>query len=101
MQNGEKVEDPETWYKKRQTEILNLFENEQFGKSPDRNNISFRVFETGTLVLHEKEIRKQLSIYFTDDTSNYKADLVIYLPAQTKEPTPLLLKIGFSPNCPS
>ena len=50
LQNGKKVKDPKTWHNKRRQEILSLFESEQFGKSPDRNNISFKVFETGTSV---------------------------------------------------
>ena len=98
MQNGRKVESPETWYKKRRPEILRLFENEQFGKFPDRSGISFNVFETGTLAFNETAVRKQVTIYFTDDTSKYKADLLIYLPVKTKEPAPLFLQISFSPN---
>lgn len=99
MQNGKRVDSPKTWYDKRRKEILSLFENEQFGKVPDRKNTSFKVFETGTEVFEGKAIRKQITIYFTDDTSGYKADLLVYLPAKIKEPTPLFLKISFSPNC--
>jgi len=99
LQNGNKVADPKTWYKKRRQEILSLFETEQFGKFPDRKNVSFKVFETSTLALNETAIRKQITIYFTEDTSNYKADVVIYLPAKIKEPVPIFLKISFSPNC--
>ena len=83
----------------RRLEILSLFKTEQFGKFPDRKNISFRVFESGTLVFNETAIRKQITIYFTEDTSGYKADLLIYLPAKTEKPTPLILQIAFSPNC--
>ncbi|MEN3322132.1 acetylxylan esterase [Mariniflexile soesokkakense] len=99
LENGEKVETPETWYTKRRPEILRLFENEQFGKSPNRNDVSFKVFESGTLVFNETAIRRQLTIYFTKDTSKLKADVVIYLPTKIKEPVPLLLKISFAPNC--
>lgn len=99
MQNGEKVMDPATWYNKRRKEILSLFETEQFGKIPDRKNISFNVFEEGTPVKDDKAIRKQVTIYFTGDTSGYKADLLIYLPANTIKPPPLLLMLGFVPNC--
>ncbi len=99
LQNGDKVTDPETWYKKRRMEILSLFESEQFGKVPDRKNVSFNVFDKGTPVFNNKAIRKQITIYFTHDTSNYKADLLIYLPVGSSKPAPLFLKIGFSPNC--
>lgn len=96
--NGEQVQNPQTWYNKRRPEIVRLFEDNQFGKSPDRRNISFNLFDQGTSVFNGKAIRKQLTIYFTDDTSNNKADLLIYLPAKSKEPVPLLLNISFSPN---
>lgn len=99
LQDGNMVDSPKIWYEKRRKEILRLFENEQFGKSPERGVAGFNVFETGTLVLDGKAIRRQVTIYFTDDTSNYKADLLIYLPAKVDERVPLLLKIGFSPNC--
>lgn len=98
LQNGKHVDSPKTWYEKRRPEILSLFESEQFGKSPDQKNVSFNVFESGTLAFNDKAIRKQITIYFTEDTSNYKADLLIYLPAKAQEPAPLLLKIGFTPN---
>lgn len=99
LQNGDRVKDPKTWYATRRKEILDLFETEQFGKIPDRNNISFRVFESGTMVFNNKAIRKQVTIYFTGDTSKCSADLLIYLPANRSKPAPVLLKVGFSPNC--
>ncbi len=98
MQNGEHVNSPEMWVNKRRPEILSLFYSEQFGKVPDRKEISFSVFESGTLVFNESAIRRQVTIYFTKDTSNYKADLLIYIPAKTKKPVPLFLQISFAPN---
>lgn len=98
LENGEKVESSEEWFEKRRPEILRLFTTEQFGKMPERNGISFEVFEEGTLVFDGAAIRKQVTIYFTEDKSDHKADLLIYLPTKTKKPAPLLLKIGFGPN---
>lgn len=99
LENGRKVEDAKGWTHERRSEILRLFEQEQFGQVPSREQVSFRVFEVGTLVYGGQAIRKQLTIYFTADTSNYKADLLLYLPAKVKGPAPLLLNISFSPNC--
>ncbi len=99
LQNGGKVENAQTWFKKRRPEILRLFEDEQFGKSPNRKNSSFKVFETGTLVMQGKATRRQVTIYFTKDTSKYKADLLLYLPAKKEGPVPILLNISFTPNC--
>ena len=99
LSNGEKIFDIETWNKQKRQEILQLFETEQFGKVPDRQHVHFKTFENGTPVFDGRAIRKQVTIYFTEDTSDYKADLLIYLPANTEKAAPVLLKIGFSPNC--
>jgi len=98
LKNGKKIKDPEVWFNQRRPEILSLFETDQFGKVPDRQNISFDVFEKGKTVYNGKAIRKQVTIYFTEETSRYKADLLIYLPANASKSPPLFLKIGFSPN---
>ena len=99
LQNGDRVADADTWDKIRRKEILSLFESEQFGSVPNRENISFNVFDTGTLVFDGSAIRKQITIYFTEDTTRFKADLLIYIPVNASVSVPLLLKIGFSPNC--
>lgn len=98
MQNGEKVTDAAAWYNQRRKEILSLFETEQFGKVPDRKDVSFDVFDEGTAVFDGKAIRKQVTIYFTKDTSDYRADLLIYIPAGLEKPAPLLLMLDFFPN---
>ena len=96
--NGEKVKNAKMWYNKRRPEILQLFKENQFGKCPDRKEISFNVFDKGTLTLRGKAIRKQVTIFFTKDTSNYKADLLIYLPAKATKKVPLFFEINFVPN---
>lgn len=97
MQNGQKVKDVKTWTEKRRPEIVKLFEEYQFGKMPPRPvDMHFDVFDKGTEVLNGKAIRKQVRIYFTSDT-NYKMDLLIYLP-KSNRPSPLLLLINFFAN---
>jgi hypothetical protein len=99
LQNGKKVNDAKTWTEKRRPEIVNLFEEHQFGKMPSKPaDMSFNVFDKGTEVLGGKAIRKQVTVYFTKDTSEPKMDLLIYLPAKTNKPSPLLLIINFSAN---
>ncbi len=99
LKNGQKVTNAKIWYEKRRPEILEMFENEQFGKSPNRNKLHYKINEEGSLALNGQAIRKQLTLYFTADTAQYKADLLIYLPAKSEKPSPLLLQISFSPNC--
>lgn len=99
MLNGKKVKNAKQWYNKRRPEILNLFYEYQYGKVPGKPvDMSFNVFDKGTPALEGKAIRKQVTVYFTKDTSDYKMDVLIYLPAAAKGPVPLFLNISFSPN---
>src|SRR6185436_10916403 len=45
-----------------------------------------------------KAIRRQVTVYFTKDTNDYKMDLLIYLPSNARGPVPLLLNISFAAN---
>jgi hypothetical protein len=99
LKNGSKVTDAKTWTEKRRPEIVKLFEENQFGKMPPRPaGMTFNVFDKGTEVLNGKAIRKQITVYFTKDTSDHKMDLLIYLPAKAAKPSALLLIINFSAN---
>jgi hypothetical protein len=99
LANGEPVRDAETWYQKRRPEIVCLFEENQFGRSPKRpDDMSFDVFDKGTPAFDGKAIRKQVTIYFSKDKSGPKMDLLIYLPVGINKPVPLLLKASFTAN---
>ena len=97
--NGKAVKDADTWYKKRRPEIVRLIEDNEYGRCPAApRDMSFNVFDKGTPVFDGKAIRKQVTVYFTKDTSNYKMDILIYLPAKATKPVPMFLNIGFSAN---
>jgi len=99
LNDGERVTSDKTWFDKRQPEILTLFEENQFGKTPGApKNLSFDVFDQGTLVFDGKAIRKQVTVYFSKDTAGPKMDLLIYLPAKAEKPVAVLLNIGFVAN---
>jgi hypothetical protein len=97
--NGKPVSDAKTWYSTRRPEIVRLFEENQFGRSPEPPaGMTFDVFDKGTPAFEGKAIRKQVTIYFSAEKSGPKIDVLLYLPAQAKKPTPVLLNIGFSAN---
>jgi hypothetical protein len=99
LQNGTKVTDKDLWLNQRRPEIIRLYEEYQFGKAPHAPaDLSFNVFDKGTLVFNGTAIRKQVTIYFTKDTSANKMDLLIYVPVHTTKPSPLLLNLSFSAN---
>ena len=99
LANGQPVRDANTWYKKRRPEIVRLFEENQFGRSPGRPAaMSFDVFDKGTPALEGKAIRRQVTIYFSKNKSGPKLDMLIYLPAAARKPVPLFLNLSFTAN---
>lgn len=99
LANGKPVTDPKTWREKRRPEIVALFEENQFGRSPGRPaGMSFDVFDKGTPALEGKALRRQVTVYFSPDKSGPKMDLLLYLPAEVRKPVPLLLNLSFTAN---
>src|SRR5262249_38339981 len=99
LNNGAPVRDAKTWIQKRRPEIVRLFEENQFGRSPGRpEGMSFDVFDKGAPALEGKALRKQATVYFSRDKSGPKMDLLIYLPAGASKPVPLLLNLSFTAN---
>jgi hypothetical protein len=94
--SGERVTNAKMWTQKRRPELAKLVEEQQFGKMPPRpKDMTFHVFDKGTPAFDGKAIRKQVTIYFTKDTTDHKMNLLVYLPAAATKPVPLLLNISF------
>ena len=99
LAGGKPVRDAQTWLAKRRPEIVRLFEENEYGRSPGRPpSMTFDVFDRGTPALDGKALRRQVTIYFSADKSGPKMDLLLYLPAQARKPVPLLLNISFTAN---
>jgi len=97
--SGKKITDIKGWETQRRPEIVKLFEDNQFGRMPGKpSDLKFNVFDKGTPVFGGKAIRKQITVYFTKDTSDHKMDILVYLPANATKPVPVLLTLSFSPN---
>ncbi len=94
--NGKRVRDARAWVKQRRPEIVRLFEENQFGRSPQRpSSFGFDVFDKGSPAFGGKALRKQVTLRLA---GSVKADLLIYTPRGAK-PAPLLLNLSFTANC--
>jgi hypothetical protein len=99
LNNGKPVHDAKGWREKRRPEIVHLFEENQFGRSPGRPGwMSFDVFDKETPALDGKAIRRQVTIHFSQDKTGPKVDLLLYLPAKAGKPVPVLLNMSFATN---
>ena len=99
LASGEPVRDAATWYQERRPEIVRLFEEHQFGRTPPPPvDMHVDVFDAGTPAYNGTARRKQVTVYFSADTTGPKMDLLIYLPADAHGPVPLLLNPSFAAN---
>jgi len=99
LAGGTRVADPDAWFQKRRPEIVKLFEENQYGRAPERPAaMRFDVFDRGTPSFGGKAVRRQATLYFTKDRSGPSADVLLYLPAGAAGPVPVLLNAGFSAN---
>jgi len=99
LANGKPVRDAKTWNEKRRPEIVRLFEENQYGRTPGRPAaMTFDVFDKGTPAFDGKALRRQVTVYFSGDKAGPKMDLLLYLPAGAPKPVPLLLNLSFSAN---
>ncbi|HEU4634682.1 MAG TPA: acetylxylan esterase [Edaphobacter sp.] len=100
LDNGKKVTDATTWWKKRRPEIVAIFEKQQYGIAPGRPRAErFEVLEKGTPALKGKAIRRRIDIHLSSESASPVIHLVEYLPAAARKPVPMLLCISF--NAPS
>src|SRR5947209_12566194 len=99
LANGKPVRDAKTWTEKRRPEIVRLFEENEYGRSPGRPpEMTFDVFDKGTPAFDGKATRRQITVYFSADKAGPKMDLLLYVPAAASKPVPLLLNLSFSAN---
>jgi hypothetical protein len=99
MQSGERVRDADTWIKRRRPEILRLFEENIYGRTPGRpKDETFEVFDRGTSAFGGKALRKQVTVRFLGNRAGPAMEILIYLPAGAVKPVPLFLTLNFSGN---
>lgn len=96
--DGGTVEDVQTWERKRRPEILSLFENHVYGKTPERSFPLDYDSETGTHALNGKAVRKQVTLYPFGREKGCNATLLIYLPKDAPRPVPVFLALNFRGN---
>jgi (4-O-methyl)-D-glucuronate---lignin esterase len=99
LSNGQRVVDAKTWQERRRPEILKLFEEQVYGRSPQpRDDMSFEVVSVDKNALAGKAIRKEVTVYFSADKAGPQMNVLIYLPANAKSPVPTFVAYNFSGN---
>ena len=98
LANGKKVCNKKDWPVRRK-EILNLFRENVYGEFPGRpKDMHFSVLKEDNAALSGKATAKQVRIYFTKETAAPFMDVILYLPAQAKNPVPVFAGLNFKGN---
>ncbi len=101
LENGTRVKTLAMWWSTRRPEIMRLFEENVFGRSPANARVPLRVHqvESDRQALDGQAIRKQVDIFFTPraEAGPYMR-LLLYLPAHATHPTPTVLGLNFGGN---
>jgi len=99
MTDATPVADAAMWNQRRRPEILALFEQYVYGKSPSRpEDLSFEVRSVTRDALGGKAVRKEVRVRFTKDEGSPTMDILIYLPADAKGPVPTFVGLNFGGN---
>ncbi|HUE37290.1 MAG TPA: hypothetical protein VMO20_07855 [Candidatus Acidoferrum sp.] len=87
------------WMRVRRPEILNLYREDIYGKSPKPNKMIVNVWDVDTNALDGTAIRKQINLELTSKLSTNRVVLhaLLYTPAASKR-APVFLCLSFSGN---
>ncbi len=97
--HGQPVTDAAGWRQQRRPEILRLFEQYVYGKSPGRPaGMKCEVRSVASDALGGKATRKEIMIHFSDQPDGPKMDLLLYLPNNVQKPAPVFLGLNFYGN---
>ncbi len=102
MADGRAVTTAKMWWGQRRPEIVRLFEEDEFGRSPasaQKVPLRAKVVETDAHALGGNAIREQVDVYFTDKLADGpKMRMLLYLPAHAKGRSPVVLGLNFTGN---
>jgi len=97
--DGMPVTDADAWRDRRRPEILGLFEQHVYGKTPDRSvPLRFETRSVDAEALGGNATRKEIVVHFTDDDDGPRMDLLLYLPNDRIGPVPAFVALNFYGN---
>ena len=102
---GTPVDSSQAWLHMRRMEILDLFREYVYGRTPEfSGEISFDVFDEDNNALDGTAVRKQIMIQVITDKGKLNIDLLIFLPIEAEShPVPVFqpAELRRKPYCPS
>jgi hypothetical protein len=93
LSNGSRVTSEAVWMHERRPELLNLFRDNIYGRTPDQSDthVSFEVRDVTPGVMDGTATRKQVTIHYTGPRGKGSFDLLLFVPTHVKKPVPTFL----------
>jgi len=99
MQDGTPVKSAKDWMEKRRPEVLELFREQVYGRSPERpSGLQFKVIQNDDTALGGKAIRREVLITYARREETPEANLLIYIPKNVDGQVPVFLTLNFYGN---
>jgi hypothetical protein len=97
--DGTKIATAKAWKQKRRPEILKLFQDHVYGRSPGKPaGLKFVTGAVDKQALGGKATRKLVTVLFNGKTDGPQMQLMIYLPNGAKRPVPAFVGLNFNGN---
>jgi len=99
LPNGKRITTAEQWTQQQRPAMLKLFAENVYGRMPGKpEQMHFIINSIDSSALGGKAIRKQITIFFTQEPSSPSMELLLYLPRSAKAPVPVFTGLNFSGN---
>ncbi|HOV98250.1 MAG TPA: acetylxylan esterase [Bacteroidota bacterium] len=100
LNNGERVNDAETWWKKRRPEIVEYFDREVYGRLPKvLPGVTWKVLEQKDDTLENIPVISKKLVGHVDNSSCPSIDvniqMTLTIPANATKPVPVVMEFGF------
>lgn len=99
LQSGQRVTDAATWQQARRPELLRLFAENEYGKTPTIDaRPTFKVRSTDPRALGGRATRKQVTVYLFGSANGPSMELLLYVPNRAAGRVPAFLGLNFAGN---
>ena len=103
---GKPVTNSKIWWEQRRPEILAMFENEMYGRTPGFAFAREELFRHPRIemraekkdALNGKAVRREVRLHFTSQNDGFYIDILLYVPAFEKKPVPAFIMLNFNGN---
>ncbi len=95
---GKKVDSRKMWFRDRRPEIMHLFEEDVYGRTPGKlPEMRFAKPQIDAHALNGTAVRKQVQVLFSGHDGP-RLNILVYLPAKSKRPAPVFVGLNFGGN---